>query len=106
MLQWRYHTANSWGNDEHGTGLGYGHQEEFYGCADVEIINTTGKPTEKPTLAPTTTTTSTTMLTTTSKPTTEATTKATTTKATTTKATTTTKSDGSNPCEGKERNKF
>ena len=24
VLQWRYHTANSWGSDEHGTGLGYG----------------------------------------------------------------------------------
>jgi len=40
VLQWRYHTANSWGSDEHGTGLGYGYQEEFYGCADVEVINT------------------------------------------------------------------
>ena len=23
-LQWRYHTANSWGSDESGTGIGYG----------------------------------------------------------------------------------
>lgn len=39
VLQWRYHTGNSWGSDESGTGIGFGYQEEFYGCADVEIIS-------------------------------------------------------------------
>ena len=30
--------GNSWGTDENGqSGLGYGHQEEFYGCSDVAI---------------------------------------------------------------------
>ena len=49
MLQWRYHTANTWGSDENGTGTGHGPQEEFYGCADVEIIGTgaTPRPTTK-----------------------------------------------------------
>ena len=49
VLQWRYHTANTWGSDENGTGTGHGPQEEFYGCADVEIIGTgaTPRPTTK-----------------------------------------------------------
>ena len=30
--------GNSWGTDENGnTGLGFGHQEEFYGCSDIAI---------------------------------------------------------------------
>jgi len=37
VLQWHYHTGNSWGVDEDGSGLGHGNQEEFYGCADVII---------------------------------------------------------------------
>ena len=64
VLQWRYHTgtfapwynfdrlikiisANSWGSDENGSGLGFGPQEEFYGCADVSFYPKTsnGPPT-------------------------------------------------------------
>ena len=41
VLQWRYHTGNSWGTDENGMGgIGFGYQEEFYGCADIEIVAT------------------------------------------------------------------
>ncbi|XP_060063172.1 uncharacterized protein LOC132543673 [Ylistrum balloti] len=39
VIQWRYHTGNSWGNDETGQGVGYGPQEEFYACADIAIFN-------------------------------------------------------------------
>jgi len=46
VLQWRYHTGNSWGVDENGNGgIGLGVQEEFYGCADIEIISTSNSPT-------------------------------------------------------------
>ncbi|CAG5112433.1 Oidioi.mRNA.OKI2018_I69.chr2.g6649.t1.cds [Oikopleura dioica] len=47
VIQWRYHTGNSWGCDETGKcGLGLGMQEEFYGCADVKINpRTGGRPT-------------------------------------------------------------
>ena len=45
VLQWRYHTGNSWGTDENGnSGIGLGNQEEFYGCADIEIISTSSSP--------------------------------------------------------------
>ena len=45
VLQWRYHTGNSWGTDENGnSGIGLGNQEEFYGCADIEIISTSDGP--------------------------------------------------------------
>ena len=45
VLQWRYHTGNSWGTDENGnSGIGLGNQEEFYGCADIEIISTSNPP--------------------------------------------------------------
>lgn len=47
VIQWRYHTGNSWGCD-HKTnvcGMGEGYQEEFYGCADVQIIE---GPVEEP----------------------------------------------------------
>nr|CAB3263129.1 uncharacterized protein LOC104265352 [Phallusia mammillata] len=37
VFQWKYHAGNSWGVDEEGEGLGYGHQEEFYGCSDIAI---------------------------------------------------------------------
>merc|ERR1712180_156060 len=41
VIQWRYHTGNSWGTDANGnSGIGLGYQEEFYGCADIEIIST------------------------------------------------------------------
>lgn len=43
VIQWRYHTGNSWGCDETGKcGLGLGEQEEFYGCADVKINGRSG----------------------------------------------------------------
>jgi len=85
VLQWRYHTANTWGSDENGTGTGHGPQEEFYGCADVEIIGTGATP--RPTTKPTTTTTKRD----TTKPPTTTTTRATT---TTTKSTQKPPSDG------------
>lgn len=39
VLQWRYHTANSWGTDPNTQeqGLGFGPQEEFRNCADIRI---------------------------------------------------------------------
>ncbi|XP_039263587.2 uncharacterized protein LOC120339509 [Styela clava] len=38
VLQWRYHTGNSWGCYKNGgCCVGCGPQEEFYGCADVSI---------------------------------------------------------------------
>lgn len=43
VIQWRYHTGNSWGCDKTGKcGLGLGQQEEFYGCADVKIVGRSG----------------------------------------------------------------
>jgi len=50
VIQWRWHTANSWNCDDSGCGLGKGEQEEFYGCADISIVPmgvapTTIKPT-------------------------------------------------------------
>ncbi|XP_045183890.2 uncharacterized protein LOC123542238 [Mercenaria mercenaria] len=42
VLQWRYHTANSWGTDPvtKEQGLGMGPQEEFRNCADIRIGGT------------------------------------------------------------------
>ncbi|XP_023933176.1 uncharacterized protein LOC106162929, partial [Lingula anatina] len=38
VLQWKWHTGNSWGTDPDGTScVGCGPQEEFYGCADIAI---------------------------------------------------------------------
>ncbi|XP_060596752.1 uncharacterized protein LOC132750734 [Ruditapes philippinarum] len=39
VLQWRYHTANSWGTDPitNEQGIGLGPQEEFRNCADIRI---------------------------------------------------------------------
>jgi len=39
VLQWKYHTGNTWNTDpETGeSGLGVGPQEEFYACADIRI---------------------------------------------------------------------
>ncbi|KAJ8317041.1 hypothetical protein KUTeg_004945 [Tegillarca granosa] len=101
VLQWRYHTGNSWGVGEDGKGcIGCGPQEEFYACSDIRISNdcssshhkvstqhpTTIKPTTKLT---TTTTPKTTTTTVTTKPTTErSTTKPTTASVTTMKPTT------------------
>ncbi|BFZ00768.1 hypothetical protein BsWGS_03807 [Bradybaena similaris] len=39
VLQFRYHTGNSWGTDPDGTScVSCGHQEEFYGCSDIRIL--------------------------------------------------------------------
>merc|ERR1712141_773125 len=41
VLQWRYHTGNTWNCDKQ-TGrccTGCGYQEEFYSCADVKIVS-------------------------------------------------------------------
>ncbi|KAL3884569.1 hypothetical protein ACJMK2_024702 [Sinanodonta woodiana] len=38
VLQWKYHAENSWGCDESGCGIGRGHQEQFYNCADIAIL--------------------------------------------------------------------
>ncbi|KAL5009885.1 hypothetical protein ScPMuIL_012190 [Solemya velum] len=37
VLQWRYHTGNSWGCGS-SCCVGCGPQEEFYGCADIAIL--------------------------------------------------------------------
>ncbi|XP_013390218.1 uncharacterized protein LOC106158689 [Lingula anatina] len=38
VLQWKWHTGNSWGTDPDGNScVGCGPQEEFYGCADIAI---------------------------------------------------------------------
>ena len=38
-------TGNNWGRDVNGTlCLGCGAQEEFYGCADIAIVNSTQRP--------------------------------------------------------------
>lgn len=43
VFQWRWHTGNSWGVDPDGTtGIGYGPQEEFYGCANIAIHSVPG----------------------------------------------------------------
>ncbi|GFR79420.1 cell wall integrity and stress response component 4-like [Elysia marginata] len=40
VLQWRYHAGNSWGTnaDDGVSCVGCGPQEEFYGCADIQIV--------------------------------------------------------------------
>lgn len=44
---WR--TGNNWGRDSNGTTcLGCGAQEEFYGCADIAIVNSTQRPPPPP----------------------------------------------------------
>ena len=56
VLQWRYHCGNNWGRDEEGVGIGFGLQEEFYGCADIKITSDGNKLiTTKPSQNPTTT---------------------------------------------------
>ncbi|XP_013416594.1 uncharacterized protein LOC106178101 [Lingula anatina] len=53
VFQWKYHTGNSWGTDD---------QEEFYGCADIQISENGAVPsttTAKPTTGTTSTTAST-----------------------------------------------
>lgn len=39
VLQWKYNTGNSWGCEGDSCGLGYGEQEQFYGCSDVSILD-------------------------------------------------------------------
>lgn len=39
VLQWKYNTGNSWGCDGDSCGLGYGEQEQFYGCSDVSVLD-------------------------------------------------------------------
>ncbi|XP_069122394.1 uncharacterized protein [Argopecten irradians] len=108
VLQWKWHVGNSWGRNPDGrSGIGFGPQEEFYGCSDVAIkgtgvvepVVTSGLPAEpistkpstisaKPsttTVKPTTTTPSPT--TTTTRPTTTTTRPTTTTTRTTTTTT-------------------
>jgi hypothetical protein len=43
VLQWKYHAGNTWGKDENGNKcLGCtDQQEEFYNCADIQIIKRT-----------------------------------------------------------------
>ncbi|GFR79409.1 cell wall integrity and stress response component 4-like [Elysia marginata] len=40
VLQWRYHAGNNWGTnaDDGVSCVGCGPQEEFYGCADIQIV--------------------------------------------------------------------
>lgn len=59
VLQWKWRTGNSWGCDADGCGMGYGNQEEFYGCADVRIAagrGAAGWSSHSPSTAPTATT--------------------------------------------------
>ncbi|XP_046555463.1 uncharacterized protein LOC124264736 [Haliotis rubra] len=50
VLQWKYHTGNSWGTDPDGRGCtGCGPQEEFYGCSDIAILSRTQPTTTMPT---------------------------------------------------------
>ena len=72
VLQWRYHTGNSWGCDEDECGIGLGQQEEFYGCSDIKIKPRTGP---RPTRSTTKALSSTTNVKTTTKSETSATTK-------------------------------
>ncbi|GAB1605441.1 uncharacterized protein LOC115222289 [Argonauta hians] len=37
VFRWKYTTRSSWGCDNTGCCTGCGHQEEFYGCADISI---------------------------------------------------------------------
>ncbi|OWF52062.1 uncharacterized protein LOC110448251 [Mizuhopecten yessoensis] len=41
VLQWRYRTGNRWNCDRESgkCGKGFGPQEEFYGCADISILD-------------------------------------------------------------------
>ena len=39
VLQWDWTCANRWGTSDEKTGMGYGLQETFRGCADIRIEN-------------------------------------------------------------------
>ncbi|XP_039257738.2 uncharacterized protein LOC120334321 [Styela clava] len=57
VLQWKYNTGNSWGCDAPGVrALGLGHQEQFYGCADVKITGNNEQTTETGSTSSTSTT--------------------------------------------------
>ncbi|XP_012938498.1 uncharacterized protein LOC106011887 [Aplysia californica] len=41
VLQWKYNAGNSWGcRGQNDCCVGCGHQEQFYGCADISISGT------------------------------------------------------------------
>ncbi|XP_069120048.1 uncharacterized protein [Argopecten irradians] len=41
VLQWKYNAGNSWGCDgKDDCCIGCGQQEQFYGCADIQILDT------------------------------------------------------------------
>jgi hypothetical protein len=103
VLQWRYHTGNSWGCDDTGCDVGNGQQEEFYGCADIKIEQRSGtRPPTTQTTTKTTTKNTTTKNTTTTKTTSgDSSTLTPTTKITTTEFTTTESNDLENFCENK-----
>jgi len=83
VIQWHWHTANSWACDDAGNcGLGYGEQEEFYGCSDIAITSN-GSPNPTTTVQSSTTKSSTTKPTTTFSTTTERDTQPPTTQSTT-----------------------
>lgn len=42
LFQWHYRAGNSWGSDSEGTGIGFGPQEEYNNCADIQITPKTG----------------------------------------------------------------
>lgn len=49
VLQWKYHTGNSYGVDPNGKGcVGCGNQEEFYGCSDISIGTGSGSVMTQP----------------------------------------------------------
>ncbi|KAK7108850.1 hypothetical protein V1264_016512 [Littorina saxatilis] len=49
VLQWRYHTGNSYGQGADGKSCpGCGDQEEFYSCSDIEINPASGQQQQRP----------------------------------------------------------
>ncbi|XP_041374514.1 uncharacterized protein LOC121387457 [Gigantopelta aegis] len=42
LIQWKYNAGNSWGCVDGNCCVGCGPQEQFYGCADVSILPTSG----------------------------------------------------------------
>ncbi|XP_067686943.1 uncharacterized protein [Haliotis asinina] len=85
VLQWKYHTGNSWGIDPDGRQCtGCGPQEEFYGCSDIAILSRTQQTTTVPTPPPFTFTSTTTTSTDSTPPPTTRRRRTTTTAATTT----------------------
>ncbi|XP_062594876.1 uncharacterized protein LOC134256230 [Saccostrea cucullata] len=94
VLQWKYNTGNSWGCEGELCGLGYGDQEQFYGCSDISVLESCEnfdhyQYLNKPSTSSTTTTT-TPSTTTTTRPSTSTTTTPSTTTTSTPSSTTTT----------------